>query len=429
MPNEDKMTIDERFKYLRMQKKRYAQMGRKERARMLDELEQVTGLNRKTLIRHMNGNPIRKPRRKQRGKTYGPEVDDALRVISESLDYICAERLTPHLVPMALQLAAHGELQVTPPLLEQLGRLSVSTVRRRLKKVERLELWRLPSRKGPTPPNSVTRDIPMKRIPWDEREPGHFEVDLVHHCGPSAAGDYVHTIQMTDIATGWCERAAVLGRSQRVMEDAFCRILVRLPFPVLEIHPDNGSEFFNHHLVRFWKEVVKGVRLSRSRPFHKNDNRFVEQKNCTLVRAYLGHERLDSVAQTLVLNKLYDKMWLYYNFFQPVMRLVEKTVISESGTWQVKRRFDKPQTPFERLCATGALSPAQQEELERLWQQTNPRRLRREIYDLLDYLFSLPGATPGVTENVLETLNMSIPAQKGEGSPVTLSFDRTIASR
>lgn len=429
MPNEDKMTIDERFKYLRMQKKRYVQMSRKERTQILDEMEQVTGLDRKTLIRHMNGNPTRKPRRKQRGKTYGPEVDDALRVIAESFDYICAERLTPNLVSMALQLAAHGELQVTPSLPEQLSRISVSTVRRRLKKVERLELWRLPRRKGPTPPNSITRDIPMKRIPWDEREPGHFEVDLVHHCGLSAAGDYVHTIQMIDIATGWSERVAVLGRSQRVMEDAFRRILARLPFPVLEIHPDNGSEFFNHHLLRFWKSVVQGVQLSRSRPYYRNDNRIVEQKNSTLVRAYLGCERLDSVAQTLALNNLYDEMWLYYNFFQPVMRLTEKTVVSESGTWQVRRRFDKPQTPFERLCATGVLPEERREELERLRQQTNPRRLRREIYELLDHLFSLPGATPGLTENVLETLTMSIPAQKGEGCPVTLSFDRTIASR
>ena len=132
----------------------------------------------------------------------------------------------------------------------------------------------------------------MKRIPWDEAEPGHFEVDLVHHCGPSASGEYVHTLQMVDVATGWSERVAVLGRSFRVMRVGFQRCLERLPFPVLEIHPDNGSEFLNHHLVRFFRDTVQEVDLSRSRPYHKNDNRNVEQKNSTLVRAYLGYGSL-----------------------------------------------------------------------------------------------------------------------------------------
>ena len=148
----------------------------------------------------------------------------------------------------------------------------------------------------------------MKRIPWDVREPGHFEVDLVHHCGDSASGEYASTLQMIDITTGWSERVAVLGRGYLVMKDAFRRILARLPFQVREIHPDNGSEFLNHHMVRFWGELVQGVILSRSRPYQKNDNRHVEQKNATLVRAYLGHERLDSVAQVLAMRQLYDQM-------------------------------------------------------------------------------------------------------------------------
>ncbi|MGB9880267.1 MAG: integrase, partial [Anaerolineae bacterium] len=390
MPNEEKMTIDERYKYLRIKQKQYVRATRKERSQMLDEMEQVTRLERKTLIRHMKGAIVRKPRRKQRGKAYGAAVDDALRVIAESYDYICAERLTPNLVAMAQHLAAHGELQLTPGLLEQLGEISISTVRRRLQASAHLELWRLPRRKGPRRPNPVIRDIPMTRIPWDEQEAGHFEVDLVHHSGPSASGDYVHTIQMTDVATGWCEQVAVLGRSQRAMEDGFRRILARLPFPVREIHPDNGSEFFNHHLVRFWKEAIQGVRLSRSRPFHKNDNRFVEQKNFTQVRAYLGQERLDTVAQTSLLNQLYDKLWLYYHFFQPVMRMSEKeTSTKADGSMYIQRRFDQPRTPFERLCAANTLTPEKRAELEQLRQQTNPRRLREEIYKLLDELFAL----------------------------------------
>jgi IS30 family transposase len=395
---------------------------------MLDEMEQVTGLDRKTLIRQMKKRKIeRKVRRRQRGKSYGAAVDDALRVIAETLDYICAERITPNLVSTAQHLALHGELDVSASVLGQLERISVSTVRRKLKVFARLDQWHLPRRKGPKPPNPVARAIEMRVIPWDEREPGHFEVDTVHHSGPCAGGDYVHTVQMTDVATEWCELAAALGRSQRVMEDAFRRMLARLPFPVREIHPDNGSEFLNHHLVRFWGEAAQGIQLSRSRPFHKNDNRFVEQKNFTLVRAYLGHERLDSVAQTLALNALYDKLWLYYNFFQPVLRLTDKTPLStQDGHQRFRRTYGKAQTPFQRLCATGILSQEQRHALEELHAQTNPRRLRQEIYSLLQQLFALPGATPGQTENVLETLIPCLPAPKGVGNPVILSFERTI---
>jgi len=408
MPNKKKMSIDQRYHYLQIMQGKYAEAKRKERSQLLDHLEYATGLNRKILIRHMHRKEIkRQPRRKQRGKTYGHQVDDALRVIWESLDYICAERLTPQLVAMAKHLAAHGELQPSDDLLAQLGRISVSTVRRRLQKIARLELWQLPQPAGPKQRNIFTRDIPAERIPWDEQEPGHFEVDLVHHCGDSASGHYVHTVQMIDVATGWSERAATLGRSQLVMEDAFRRILARLPFPVREIHPDNGSEFFNHHLIGFWKDTVKGVRLSRSRPWYKNDNRFVEQKNASLVRAYLGDVRLDSVEQTKLLNELYDKMWLYYNLFQPVMRMTEKSIVpTRRGGHRVHRVYDDSQTPLQRLCNTKVLSDEQKQLLLQLRDHTNPRQLRKEIYHLLDKLLHMPGATGDTTEDAYMTLTM-----------------------
>jgi hypothetical protein len=267
----------------------------------------------------------------------------------------------------------------------------------------------------------------MKRIPWNEQQPGHFEVDAVHHCGPSSAGHYVHTVQMVDVATGWAEQVATLGRSYLAMEDGFRRILARVPLPVLEIHPDNGSEFLNHHLVRFWKDTVKGVTLSRSRPFHKNDNRFVEQKNSTLVRAYLGPARFDTVAQTNAINQLYEKMWLFYNFFQPIMRLREKTATpllpSEGQPSRIKRRFDLAQTPLDRLCQTDAISEQHKEQLRTLRHQINPRQLCREIHQLMDHLSSLPLAVPGETQDVYETISSPTESQKGEGITVTLSFD------
>lgn len=193
-------------------------------------MEQVTGLHRKSLARLLSGDLTRKPRRKQRSRTYGAEVDNALRVIAESMDFICAERLTPNLVWLAAHLAAHGELRTTPQLLAKLNAISVSTVGRILGRIRQDEP-RLP-RKGPEAANRLARQIPMTRIPWNETQPGRLEVDLVHHCGASTEGEYAHTLQMVDVATGWSERGAVLGCSYRVMADGFRYTRQRLPFSI-----------------------------------------------------------------------------------------------------------------------------------------------------------------------------------------------------
>ncbi len=403
MSIEDNMTINERRKYLHLMQDRYLLAGRAERGQLLDEMQAVTKLHRKALVRLMNGSLARQPRCRQRGRVYGPEVDDALRVIAESTDYICAERLTPNLPWLARHLAAHGEIVASPALLYQLERISECTVGRILARIQQ-DQPRLP-RKRPRQANAALRDVPMRRIPWDEQEPGHFEVDLVHHCGLSTSGEYMCTLQMVDVATGWSECVAVLGRSYLAIQDGFNRILGRLPFPVFEVHPDNDSAFFNHHLLRFWKELARDARLSRSRPYQKNDNRFVEQKNSSLVRAYLGFDRLDTIAQTLTANQLYDRMWVYYNAFQPVLHLTEKSFSKEGPKpAHVKRRYDRAATPFDRLCATKAISHEHRVELQALRDRTNPRQLRQEIRDLTDYLLSLPGAAPGMTEDVRLTL-------------------------
>jgi hypothetical protein len=252
----------------------------------------------------------------------------------------------------------------------------------------------------------------MERIAWHETEPGHFEVDMVHHCGPTSTGQFVHTLQMIDVASGWSERVATLGRSYLVMADGFERILSRLPFNVREIHTDNGSEFLNHHLLRFWSNVDPSIHLSRSRPYCKNDSRFVEQKNSTLVRAYLGYQRLDTAAHTNALNHLYDKMWLYYNFFQPVMRLAEKTVIPRPGKGnRIKRKYDQAKTPFDRLCSTDCLDEHVKVQLQRRREAINPRRLRQEIYDDLLRLSRMPSPDPTRNEDVYQTLFQNMEAE------------------
>ena len=402
MSETEQMSVNERRKYLHKMRIRYWQVQtKKERSDLLDEMEAVTSLHRKSIIRLIKGELARKPRRQQRGKTYGAEEKSLVEKIAHSLDYPCAERLQPNLVWMAEHLQTHGEIELTPEVKTKLAKISVSSVRRLLPPSQRAAT-RIAHRKGQ--PSSVFAQrhaIPMRRIPWDERVPGYFETDLVHHCGISASGQYLHTLQMIDVATGWSECVAVLGRSYLVMQDGFQRIEQRLPFPILEIHPDNGQEFLNAHLLRFWKDRAQPLELSRSRPYHKNDNRFVEENNFSQVRAYLGYNRLDTVAQTNLANQLFDQLWLYHNLFQPVMRLNEKHF--EDG--RCKRIYDSAMPPFDRLCRTNVLSPEKQADLTALRQSTNPVQLRKNIQNLIDKISALPcAAAQGSAQDVHLTL-------------------------
>jgi len=383
MPIKEKMSIDERRKYLKLVAPRYSKAKRRERGELLREMGEVTGLHRKSLVRLMGMASLERAPKKPRFKRrkYGSAVAGVVRIVWESLDYVCAERLTPALLPTARQLARWEELALTSEIEEKLVSISRATVQRLLARFQQ-EAPKLPRRK-PQPPNRLLREVRMERLGWDIPVPGSFETDLVHHCGPVAAGDYIHTLQLVDIATGWSERVAILGRSQAVMVKGFKRIQERLPFPITHLHPDNGSEFFNDHLIRYFGEQITGLRLSRSRPYHKNDNRFVEQKNSSLVRAYVGYERLDTVAQCAALNALYDKLWLYYNLFQPVMHLVGKQVVNR----KLRRKHDLAQTPYQRLLATGSFSPEKKARLAELYAQTNPRSLRAEIYAGLEKLW------------------------------------------
>ena len=386
MPIDEKMSVNERRKYLKLVAPRYAQAGRVERSALLTEMGAVTRLHRKSLLRLMHGPTLeRAPKRPRvRRRRYGAAVAEAVRVVWESLDYVCAERLTPALLPTAQQLARWEELALTAETEEHLATISRATVQRLLQRFQQ-DTPKLPRRK-PQPPNLLLRQVPMERLSWATQAPGSFETDLVHHCGPVTIGEYVHTLQLVDIATGWSERVAVLGRSQAAMVEGFRRVQVRLPFPITRLHPDNGSEFFNNHLFRYFGEAMTGLRLSRSRPYRKNDNRFVEQKNATLERAYLGYERLDTWGQCAALNALYDQLWVYYNLFQPVLHLVGK----DSVNGKLQRRWDRAQTPYQRLLASGVLLPEQEARLTRLYEETNPRQLRETIYQALARLWQKP---------------------------------------
>jgi hypothetical protein len=381
------LTIDERRKYLKRMQPRYQGADRAGRGALLTEMEAVTGLHRKSLTRLLHAPTLaRQPRRRERGRTYGVAVRGVVATVWESLDYICAERLTPALLPTARHLAQLGECVLTEEVAGQLATISRATVQRLLGTLPR-PTPRLPQR-GPERANDARRGVPLGRLSWQIAEPGHFEVDLVHHSGTSTAGEYGHTLQLIDIATGWSERVAVLGRGYAAMEAGFRRVLGRLPFAIRELHPDNGGEFFNHHLLRFFGAELTGLRLSRSRPSHKNDNRLVAQKNDTLVRAYVGHGRLETGEQVAYLNRIYEQCWTYYNLFQPVLHLREKVLTADT----LRRKWDAAQTPYQRLVAAGGLYADWRATLEARHARTNPRHLRRAIYDDLARLWRLPGA-------------------------------------
>jgi hypothetical protein len=379
MTADDKMTIDEVYRYLRKMRPAYEQADQTEKGRMLDDMERVTGHHRKSLIRLLHGPLERHPRRQQRGRTYKVEL--------------------------TAQLARHGEVELTPSLKTQLATVGLTTVRERLRQFRR-DQPQLP-RRVPQSPNPFLQDIPMCRLPWNITTPGYFEVDLVHHCGSSSHGEYVHTLQMIDVASGWSERVALLGRSYRVVEDGLRRILARLPFPILGLHPDNGSEFFNHHLARFWA-AYPHIEISRSRPYHKNDNRFVEQKNRSLVRYYLGDLRLDTVAQTQALERLYQPLWLFNNCFQPSLRLCSKETLpaTDDHPGRIRRRHSAL-TPWQRISAAAVLAPELHDLLQLRIACTNPRTLHQQIQDLLAALFRLPPKASEIPENVFETLSDS----------------------
>ena len=217
--------------------------------------------------------------------------------------------------------------------------------------------------------------------------PGHFEVDTVHHCGDSPQGIYVHTLQLLDVASGWCEIVPVYGNSFAAMKDGFDFLLARLPFPVLEFHPDNGSEFINKLLQKHWKQLVPNLDVTRSKPYRKNDNRFVEENNNSLIRAYIGPSRFDSAAQLETLRELEELLWLYHNCFLPCMHLQRKFISAEG---KLRRSFAPAQPPLDRLLASDLPDKSRLIELFEFRKATNPLLLREKIDQSIEKLLALP---------------------------------------
>ena len=362
---------------------RYLQASKMEKGKILDEFTKVIGCHRKAAIRLLRrGN--QQGARKKRGcpRQYGIAIAEALRVVWEATDRLCSKRLHPFLPELVKILRRHGKATITADIEAQLCRMSPSTIDRLLCP------WRRLGGRRPfttTKPGSLLKSsIPIRTFAdWQEDRPGFLEVDLVSHCGESGEGFYLTTLSAVDVATGWSECIGVWGKGQERVGGAVHWLRQRLPFPLLGLDSDNGSEFINQHLYNYCHQ--HGITFTRSRPYKKNDSCHVEQKNWSVVRRLVGYDRYNSRAALEALNRIYNLTRLYVNFFQPVMKLVEKT---RHGA-KVHKVYETAQTPYQRLLKSGVLTEAKQQELAAMYYGLNPVSLLKQINETLECLWKL----------------------------------------
>ena len=372
-----------RWDYLKAIYVRYQKISKPLRGRILDEFCQVCDYNRKYAIRLLNGPVPQKPKtivRKGRRSAYSAKVISALAAIWEAAGYPCSVRLKA-LLPLWLPWAIK-RLGLTVEMQKQLLAISPATIDRRLKGKRGQLKKRL---YGRTKPGTLLKHhIPIKTDNWDVKTPGFTEIDLVSHSGNSASGEFLHSLNVTDIHTTWVESRAVMGKSQIGVLNAMRDIAQALPFKLLGIDSDNGSEFINYHLKTFCDQNY--IQLTRGRPYKKDDNAHIEQKNWTHVRKILGYLRYDSLAAQQAINELYrNELQILQNLFLPAMKLMKKTRVGS----KLKRCYDKPQTPLERALQCPQTDPVKVQQLKRLRDKTDPFELAKRIEQKLQRIFAM----------------------------------------
>jgi len=369
-------------KALRSYRERYGAANREERSRLLDAFCEATGYHRKYaigLLRKPVDTPVLVARR-SRGPSYSPAAVRVLERIWEAADYPWSVRLKA-LLPLWLPWARRHLRGCTPEVEAQLMRMSARQMDRRLSEKKRRLKRRL---YGRTKPGTLLKhQIPVKTEHWDVTEPGHCEIDLVSHSGPHAAGEFIYSLNVTDVHTGWCETRAIMGKGEAGVVRALEEIRRALPFPLKAIDSDNGSEFINYHLVRYCKK--RRITMTRGRPYQKDDNAHIEQKNWTHVRRVFGWERYDTPAQKDAMNALYSgPLSAMMNLFQPCVKLIAK---QRAGS-RLHRTYDEAKTPLDRLLAGYEQAPLPLPLKRRLAQRdtTDPFTLAQAIERYLDAL-------------------------------------------
>ena len=372
-----------RKQYLRTLLERYLRARKRQKGPILDEYCRNTGQNRKYVIRKISRMASTEPRPpRKRAPRYGPETARPLERLWKIFDYPCGQRLKPLLETELDRLRRLKEIEVSAQTAEKLKAISPATIDRLLR--PKKQAWKLHHKPGAKGPGLIAKKIPLRMGTGKNLRVGFVDMDLVLHCGSSTAGEYGHSLSTLDLGSAWWEAEVVMGRAQRRIFNALQEIEARSPFPWLAIHSDNDNAFINGQLYDYTEERHLG--FTRSRPYRKNDNPHIEQKNFTHVRKPLGYLRYDTPEELAMIQDLYRReLRLYKNFFQPVMMLRRKVRVSG----RPKRTYGPAKTPYHRLLESGQLSPAKARELKELYLRLNPAELKRQIDRKLARLYEL----------------------------------------
>ena len=369
------MSLKSKRELLEVVRPRYLKASKHEKQKMLDEFTSATGYHRKHAIRVLKNQGQVQNHLKGKSKTYKTiyrgEVVQALEQIWEIYGHICSKRLQPFLPEAIKVLERCKEMDLPQATKTLLLKISSASIDRCLRPVR----IKSPHGLSTTKPGSLLKNlIPVHTFTeWDEQRPGFMEIDLVAHCGNTAEGQYLNTLTCTDITTGWTDVTAILHRSQEAVSTAIQRMRQRLPFPLLGIDSDNGSEFINDLLYRYCLD--ERITFTRSRPYKKNDQAHVEQKNWSIVRHTVGYDRWETQQELALLESIYDDLRLYINFFQPSFKLIAKERI---GNKTIKR-YDTAKTPYQRVLERKDIPLETKARFMNLYIQLNPAELRRLI--------------------------------------------------
>lgn len=354
---------------------RYGRAKKQERGRILDEFCAATGYHRVYARRLLGRTPPVAPARQRTGRpvVYGSVEVALLRMCWEIADGICGKRLAPFLGQLLTKLEACGVLpdEAPPEVVARVAGMSAASIDRALGRDR--AAW--PKRGlGTTKPGTLLRhQIPIKTFAeWDHTQPGFLEMDLVAHCGQSGAGEFLFTLSTVDVATSWSACVGVRNKGEDAVFRALCQLRTELPFPLLGLDSDNGSEFINRAFFRYCS--AEGITFTRGRPYRKNDSCHIEQKNWSVVRRLVGYARFELYALP-ALNRVHALARDYVNFLQPVLKLIDKT---RDGA-RVRKRYDRAGTPYQRVLASGVLSPETAAVLAERYTTLNPFQLKIDL--------------------------------------------------
>lgn len=382
-----KMTHAMRIEFANAIRSRYAAGANKDKRRILEEFVAATGYHEKSAIRVLN-TPSEPKRRQTRERLsiYDEAARGALIVLWEASDRVCGKRLKALLPILLPALERNGHLKLEVEIHGKILSMSAATIDRLLQMPRRATLTKKPPRIVP----ELRRRIKMRTFAdWNGPLPGGMEMDLVAHCGEINRGSYVHSLVLTDIATGWTEAAPIVVREGTLVVETLERIRVGLPFALTALDVDNGSEFINNKLIDYC--LGHGIELTRSRPYRKNDQAWIEQKNGAVVRKLLGYRRFEGLAAARAITRLYGASRLFTNFFQPSFKLAAK---QRDGA-KVAKRYYPPQTPCERLLQAESIPTATKDKLREIAADLDPLKLLEEIRAVQAYLAALAdGETP-----------------------------------